>query len=168
MVGDLNQTMPYSGWKRIVVVQESTVVDLREMLVVGSKTNSWAKSMTRALFIDNGGGVTQLLIFQLARTLSSFLRIACKTAMMSKLVADGLVWENFRSEVQWLGLWQAQLALGWVSQSLWWLGSHVVSMSRFGLEFPNLCPFFFFFLILFSYIYFKRKIKRKREKMGEE
>ena len=125
--------MPYSGWKRIVVVQESTMVDLREMLVVGSKTNSWAKSMTRALFIDNGGGVTQLLIFQLARTLSSGggdgkQTIACKTAMMSKLVADGLVWENFRSEVQWLGLWQAQLALGWVSQSLWWLGSHVVSI----------------------------------------
>ena len=50
MVGDLNQTMPYSGWKRIVVVQESTMVDLREMLVVGSKTNSWAKSMTRAVY----------------------------------------------------------------------------------------------------------------------
>ena len=96
MVGDLNQTMPYSGWKRIVVVQESTMVDLREMLVVGSKTNSWAKSMTRALFIDNGGGVTQLLIFQLARALSSGggdgkQMIACKTVMMSKLVADGLV-----------------------------------------------------------------------------
>ena len=98
MVGDLNQTMPYSGWKRIVVVQESTVVDLREMLVVGSKTNSWAKSMTRALFIDNGGGVTQLLIFQLAGPYphssgggDGKQMIACKIAMMSKLVADGLV-----------------------------------------------------------------------------
>lgn len=96
MVGGLNQTMPYSGWKRIVVEQESRMVDLREMLVVRSKTNSWAKSMTRALFIENGVGVTQLLIFQLARTLSSGggggkQMIACKTAMMSKLVADGLV-----------------------------------------------------------------------------
>ena len=97
MVEDLNQTMPYSGWKRIVVVQESTMVDLMEMLIVGSEINSWAKSMTRALFIDNSGRVTQLLVFQLALILSSGgggggkQMIACKVAMKSKLVAYGLV-----------------------------------------------------------------------------
>ena len=99
MVEDLNQTMPYSGWKRIVVVQESTMVDLMEMLIVGSEINSWAKSMTRALFIDidNSGGVTQLLVFQLALILSSGgggggkQMIACKVAMKSKLVAYGFV-----------------------------------------------------------------------------
>ena len=97
MVEDLNQTMPYSGWKRIVVVQDSTMVDLMEMLIVGSEINSWAKSMTRALFIDNSGGVTQLLVFQLALILSSGgggggkQMIACKVAMKSKLVAYGFV-----------------------------------------------------------------------------
>ena len=97
MVEDLNQTMPYSGWKRIVVVQDSTMVDLMEMLIVGSEINSWAKSMTRALFIDNSGGVTQLLVFQLALILSSRgggggkQMIACKVAMKSKLVAYGFV-----------------------------------------------------------------------------
>ena len=97
MVEDLNQTMPYSGWKRIVVVQDSTMVDLMEMLIVGSEINSWSKSMTRALFIDNSGGVTQLLVFQLALILSSGgggggkQMIACKVAMKSKLVAYGFV-----------------------------------------------------------------------------
>ena len=53
--------------------------------------------MTRALFIDNSGGVTQLLVFQLALILSSGdggggkQMIACKVAMKSKLVAYGFV-----------------------------------------------------------------------------